>query len=109
MASEGNGAGHGFDVRPVVVADNCVRGHTASTQGATEEGCSIGAVPLVLQQNIYDSPMLIDGAIEVAFVFAAEAEYFIHVPPPAHPSAVIAENRGQLRSKGLHLMEHGAR
>jgi hypothetical protein len=47
VASYGNGAGHRFGVRLVVVADDCVRGHTGSTQGAAEEGFRTGAVPLV--------------------------------------------------------------
>src|SRR5262249_18159493 len=101
--------GHCFDVGPVVIADYGVRTYPCPTQGMTEEGYGTGAVPLVPQQNIYDLPVLIDGAIEVAFLFTAEAEDLIHVPPPSPPSPVARDSLGQLRAEGLHPIEHCAR
>ena len=92
-----------------MVADARVRGPAGSTQGATEEGFRTGAVPLVPQQNIYDLAVLSDGALEVAFLFAAEAEHFIHVPPPSQPSPVTMDCLGQRRAEGLYPIEHSAR
>ena len=92
-----------------MVANGEVRGHAGSLESATEEGFRTGAVPLVPQQKIYDLAVLIDGAREVAFLFAAEAEHFIHVPPPSPPSPVTRDCLGQRRAEGLYQIEPSAR
>jgi hypothetical protein len=86
-----------------------VRGYACPAQRTAEEGLDTGAVPFVPPQNIDDLAVLIDGAREGAFVFAAAAEHCIHVPLPPPPSPVAVDCRGQLRAEGLHPIEPGAR
>jgi hypothetical protein len=88
---------HCFDVRPVVIADYGTRTVPCPTQSSAEEGDGTGAVPFVPQQNVDDLSVLIDGAIQVAFLSAAEAKDFIHVPPPSHSPPVALKGLGQLR------------
>jgi hypothetical protein len=109
VASSGNCGSQRFGVRLVVIADDRVRGYACPAQRTAEEGFGTGAVPFVLPQNIDDLAVQIDGAREVAFVFAAAAEHFIHVPLPSPPSPVAVDCLGQLRAEGLHPIEHRAR
>ena len=92
-----------------MIADYGVRAHPCPTQGMTKEGYGTGAVPLITQQNSYDLPVLIDGTIKVAFVFAAAAEHFIPVPAPSLPSPVALNGLGQLWAEGLYPVEYRAR
>jgi hypothetical protein len=105
----GKRACHGFDVGLVVIANNRVRVRPCSLQCAAEEGFSTCPVSFVPQQDVYDLPMVIASAIQVAFLLTPEAEDFIHIPAPSHPSAVAVERLGQPRPKGLHPVEHRTR
>jgi hypothetical protein len=109
VAGKGNDAGHRFEVRLVMVADDSVRSHAGTTQGTTEESFCTGAVSLIAQQNIDELAVLINLTIEVAFLFAAKAKHFIHVPSPSPPSPVALDCFGQLRAEGLHPIEYRTR
>jgi hypothetical protein len=52
--------------------------------------------------------MLVDGVIEVAFLFAPEAKDLVHIPPPPQLSPMAMTRLSQLRPKGLHSVEHCA-
>ncbi len=92
-----------------MVADDSVRGHACTTQGTTEESFRTGTVSFIAQQHIDDLAVLINRTIEVAFLFAAEAKHFIHVPSPSPPSPVALDCLGQLRAEDLHPMERRTR
>jgi hypothetical protein len=52
--------------------------------------------------------VLIDRAIQVEFLRAAKAEYFIDRPSSPHPPSMRPERGGQLGAKGLHPVQHRA-
>src|SRR5262245_38929057 len=93
----------------MVIAHECVRTFPCPTQGTAEESFCTGAVSCVTQQHIDDLAVLIHSTIEVAFLFAAEAEDLVHVPSPSPPSPMALECLSQLRPEGLHPIEHRAR
>ena len=59
VAGKENDAGHRFEVRLVMVANDRVRGQAGPTQGTTEESFCTGAVAFIAQQNIEDLAVLV--------------------------------------------------
>jgi hypothetical protein len=50
--------------------------------------------------------MLIDGAIQVQFLLATEAEDFVDGPLLSHSPSMRTEHGGQLGTKGLYPGQH---
>src|SRR5207245_7132028 len=65
-------------------------------------------VAVVTQQHIHDLAVLVDGAVQVPLVLAAEEEHLVGVPGATKRQTMLARLSSQLRPECLDPAQHGA-
>jgi hypothetical protein len=100
--------GHRFYVRLVRVSEDGFGGHVWAGQSVPKKCLRTGPIALVPQQYLKDLPVLINGTVEVEFLLAPGAEYFLARPLPADPPPVQTQHGGQPRAKRLPPVQRRA-
>src|SRR5947209_10432970 len=97
-----------LDVRLMVVRNDRTRYLARTAERLREEGLCRRSVTVLPQEHVHHLTALVDCAVQVPLVLAAEEEYLVGVPVATERLTVLSRFGRQLRPERLDPTQHGA-